>query len=179
MMQQKQDLINTHAVFAGRMISLSVDTVTLPNGGRVDLEIVHHPGAAAVVAIDADHNVVLVRQPRYATGGWLREVPAGKLDVGEAPEVCAARELKEEAGIVAGKLVALGKIWTSPGFTDERIWLYLATELSCVSQSLDADEVVTVERLPFDEAVREVLAGEIEDAKSVCALLRARAYLSL
>ena len=161
----------------GRMIKVSVDTVKLPNGHTVDLEIVRHPGAAAVVPVDGEGNVVLVKQVRYATGGWLLEVPAGKLDAGEAPEACAARELVEETGLRAGKLIAMGAIFTTPGFSDERIWLYVATDLQPAPQALEDDEVLTLERMPLREALEKALTGEIDDAKSVCALMRAPRFL--
>jgi len=164
-------------VFRGRIVELSVDRVRLPNGNVCDLELIRHPGAAAVVPVDGDGQVVLVRQYRYAAGGWLYEVPAGKLDPGEIPEVCARRELEEETGVAAGKLTPLGWIWTTPGFTDEKIWLYLATELTPARQLLQADEVLSVHRLPFAEAVSLARSGEIHDAKSICALLRAACHL--
>ena len=110
-------------------------------------------------------------------GGWLLEVPAGKLDPGEAPDTCAARETEEEVGYRVGRLDSLGWIWTTPGFTDEKIWLYLARDLVPGSQNLDEDEVLTVETMPLVEAVSKVHQGEICDGKSVCALLRAAAYL--
>jgi ADP-ribose pyrophosphatase len=165
-------------VFRGRIVDLSVDRVRLPNGNVCDLELIRHPGAAAVVPVDGDGQVVLVRQYRYAAGGWLYEVPAGKLDPGESPEVCARRELEEETGIAAGKLTSLGWIWTTPGFTDERIWLFLATELTSARQALQADEVLSVHRLPFAEAVSLAQRGEIHDAKSICALLRSGCRLT-
>jgi ADP-ribose pyrophosphatase len=165
--------LSSRAVHRGRILDLSVDRVRLPNGREVELELARHPGAAAVVPLDAEGRVHLVRQYRYATGGWLLEVPAGKLDAGEAPEACAAREVEEETGMRPGRLTPLGWIWTSPGFTDEKIWLYLATELTPVPQRLQHDEVLTIETLPFERAVAAAGRGEIVDAKSVCALLRA------
>ncbi len=130
-----------------------------------------------MVPLTAANEVLLVRQYRHATGSWLLEVPAGKLDPGEAPEQCAARELEEEAGYRAGELEPLGWIWTTPGFTDERIWLYLARGLVAGDQDLQRDEVLRVERLAFDAAIDRVHRGEIRDGKSVCALLRAEAHL--
>jgi len=168
-------LLERRPLFDGRIVKLSLDRVELPNGNVVDLEMIRHPGAAAVVAIDASRQVHLVRQYRHAASGWVLEVPAGKLDAGEAPERCAARELEEEIGYRPGRLHSLGWIWTTPGFTDEKIWLFLATDLHPARQSLQRDEVLTVERLPLDEAVSRAVAGEIVDAKSVCALLRAAA----
>ena len=160
-------------VYSGRVVKLSLDRVALPNGKECELEMIRHPGAAAVVPIDADGNVVLVRQYRHAAGGWLLEVPAGKLDPGEAPERCAVREVEEETGLRIGKLEPLGWIWTTPGFTDERIWLFRGTELTEGRQDLQPDELLEVVRLPLDEAVKDAAEGRIQDGKSVCALLRA------
>ncbi len=170
---KQAERLEVRPVYDGRILKLAIERVRLPNGNVCELEIIHHPGASAVVPLDRDGTVHLVRQYRHATGEWLLEVPAGKLDRGEPPEVCAGRELEEEIGRRAGSLVPLGRIYTTPGFTDEQIWLYLATELSLARQDLQADEVLQVERLPFDEAVRMAAQGGIEDAKSICALLRA------
>lgn len=169
--------IERRRVFQGRVVDLSVDRVRLPNGNVCDLELVRHPGAAAIVPVDAGGNVVLVRQYRYAAGGWLLEVPAGKLDSSEAPEMCATREVEEETGLRPGRLESLGWIWTTPGFTDEKIWLFLATELSPSESALQPNEILTVRRMPLAEAVGLALHGEIRDAKSVCALARAARHL--
>jgi ADP-ribose pyrophosphatase len=163
-------------VFEGRVVKLSVDRVRLPNGNETELEMIRHPGAAAVVPVDAEGQVLLVRQYRYASGGWVLEVPAGKLDAGEPPEDCALREVEEETGFKPGRLIPMGWIWTTPGFTDEKIWLYLAQDLQPAHQSLQSDEVLTVERVPLVQAVDRAVRGEIVDAKSVCALLRAPHY---
>jgi ADP-ribose pyrophosphatase len=165
--------LSSREVFRGRTVHLDVDRVRLPNGNEMDLELIHHPGAAAVVPVLEGGDVLLVRQYRYATGGWLLEVPAGKLDPGESPETCAAREVEEETGYRPGELRPLGWIWTSPGFLDEKIWLFLATGLTPAQQGLGDDEVLSVERLPLQEAVDRAVRGEIHDGKSVCALLRA------
>ena len=169
--------LEARKVYGGRVVNLTVQTVRLPTGATVELEIVAHPGAAAAVALDGDGDVLLVRQYRHATGGWLLEVPAGKLDGGEDPEDCASREVEEEVGQRPGRLTPLGWIWTTPGFTDEKIWLYLATELIPSRQSLQADEALSVEKVPFAQAVAMAIDGTIVDAKSVCALLRAGAFL--
>lgn len=158
------------SIYRGRVIDLVVETVTLPNGHTMELEIVRHPGASAVVALTDADEVLLVRQYRHAVGGYIYEVPAGKLD-GEAPEVCAARELIEEAGVEAGRLEKLGSIVTTPGFSDEVIHLFLARDLRPASQKLDEDEVLTVERVPFARALQMCARGELRDAKSMCALL--------
>jgi ADP-ribose pyrophosphatase len=154
-------------------IRVQQERVTLPNGHTTELDIVHHPGAAAVVPFAAPDEVLLIRQFRHATGGHIVEVPAGKLDPGEAPETCAARELEEEAGQRAGRLEPLGWIWTTPGFTDERIFLFAAFDLTPVSQQHDADEVIEVLRVAFGEALARVWRGEINDGKSALALLHA------
>ena len=171
------ELLNRREIFKGRVVDLSVDQVRMPNGKSTELEVIRHPGAAAMVPLMDSGEVLLVRQYRYATGGWLVEVPAGKLDEGEAPEVCAARELEEEVGMKPAELLPLGWIWTTPGFTDERIWLYLCRGLSPAQQNLEDDEVLTVESRSLPEAIGMVHRGEICDGKSVCALLRADAYL--
>ena len=167
-------ILGTRRVHDGRVVRLDLEKVRLPNGNVVTLEIVRHPGAAAVVPVDDDGQAILVRQYRHATGSWVLEVPAGKLDQpGESPEECARREVEEETGYRAGLLEPLGWIWTTPGFSDEKIWLFAARDLTRTRASLQADEVLTVTRLPLDEAARMALAGEIQDAKSICALLRA------
>jgi ADP-ribose pyrophosphatase len=170
-------LIERRPIYKGRVVDLSLDRVRLPSGRVCELELIRHPGAAAVVPVDDRGRVLLVRQYRHASGGWLLEVPAGKLDHGEAAEVCAARELEEETGFKPGRLLPMGWIWTTPGFTDEKIWLFLALDLSKTRQSLQSDELLTVERLPLSEAVRRAGRGEIRDGKSVCALLRAPLFL--
>ena len=170
--------VSTRLIHDGRVVKLSVEQVTLPNGNTVTLEVIKHPGAAAVVPLDGDGNVILVRQYRHATGAWLLEVPAGKLDhPGESPEECARREVEEETGYRAGTLSPLGWIWTTPGFTDEKIWLFLARDVSAGKQDLQPDEALSVEKVPIEQALEMARAGEINDAKSVCALLRAAAHL--
>jgi len=170
-------LIARRPIYEGRIVNLSVDKVRLPDGRVCELELIRHPGAAAAVPLDREGRVLLVRQYRYASGGWLLEVPAGKLDGDEPPQACAIREVEEETGFRPGRLVPMGWIWTTPGFTDEKIWLFLALDLAPARQNLQADELLTVERLPLAEAVRKAGAGEIRDSKSVCALLRAPLFL--
>jgi len=157
----------------GFVVRAQTERVRLPNGHLVDLDIVRHPGAAAVVPITAHGEVVLIRQYRHAAGGTLYEVPAGKLEPGEDPALCAARELEEEAGERAGRLLPLGWIWTTPGFTDERIHLFAALDLTPVAQRLQADEVIETVRLPFADALALVWSGQLNDAKSALALLHA------
>jgi ADP-ribose pyrophosphatase len=161
-------------VYCGRIVHLTVERVQLPNGHEIDLEIVRHPGAAAVVAVDDAGFVTLVRQYRHAVGDYLWEVPAGTLEPCETPAACARRELREEAGIEAAHLEAVGSIVTCPGFCDEVIHLYLATGLSRSTQQLGADEVIdSVRSLPLIEAVEMVRNGQIRDNKTIAALWQA------
>lgn len=173
---QQARCLHTEQVFDGRMLDVRVDRVRLPNGSEGDLEVVHHPGAAAVVAIDAEEHVLLVRQYRYATGQWITEVPAGKLDASETPEQCARRELEEEVGVRARTWTSMGSIWTTPGFTNERIWLFLASDLEDGRQKLDPDEVLSTIRWPLPRALEQAVHGDLLDAKTVCALLRVPAH---
>ena len=154
-------------------IEVSRERVTLPNGRVAQLDIVHHPGAAAVVPFVSADDVLLIRQFRHAAGGTILEVPAGKIDPGDTPEGCAARELEEEAGRRAGRLEKLGWIFTTPGFSDEVIHLFAAFELELVPTRHEDDEVIEVVRLPFAEALELVWRGELPDAKSAMALVHA------
>jgi ADP-ribose pyrophosphatase len=164
--------LSRRVIHEGRVVRLYLDRVRLPNGAEVELELIEHPGAAAVVPLHADRTVTLIRQYRYAAGGYILEAPAGKLDPGESPEHCAGREVQEEAGLRPGRLHPLGFIHTTPGFTDERIFLYAATELSPVPQALEHDEILDLHRLPLAEALELVARGEITDGKTLCALMR-------
>jgi len=168
--------LGTREIFRGRTFRVDVDRVRLPNGREMDMELVHHRGAAAVVPVLDDGTVLLVRQYRYATGGWLLEIPAGKLDKGESPETCALRETEEETGYRPSTLQPLGWIWTTPGFADEKIWLFLATGLEPTAQVLEDDEVLSLERMPLAEAVAKAARGEIHDSKSAVALLRVATF---
>jgi ADP-ribose pyrophosphatase len=144
----------------------------------VDLDVVRHPGAAAVVPFETDEVVLLIRQFRHAAGGTIWEVPAGKLD-GDTPESCAAKELEEEAGRRAGRLERLGSIWTTPGFTDEVIHLFAAFDLEPIPQRLESDEVIEVVPTPIGEALELIWSGELRDAKSAIALIHAARRIGL
>jgi ADP-ribose pyrophosphatase len=158
-------------------LQIATETVALPNGTTLELDMVRHPGAAAVVPFVGEREVLLIRQYRYAAGGVIYEVPAGKLEEGEAPEVCAVRELEEEAGQRAGRIERLGAIWTTPGFTDERIHLFAAFDLSPATQRLEDDELIEVVPMSLDAALEMVWSGELSDAKSALALLHAAHWL--
>jgi ADP-ribose pyrophosphatase len=154
-------------------LRVDTDLVELPNGREAELDVIRHPGAACVVPFLSADEVLLIRQYRHATGGYLLEAPAGKLDPDEPPEACAARELVEETGYRAGRIESLGSIWTTPGFTDEVIHLYAAFELEHVGQALEEDEVIELVPLPLGQAMARVLGGEPSDSKTALALLLA------
>ncbi|MEM7482818.1 MAG: NUDIX hydrolase [Acidobacteriota bacterium] len=168
--------LSSRTIFEGRVIDVAVDRVLLPNGRQHEFEMIRHLGAAAVVPVIEDR-VLLIRQYRYASGGWLDEIPGGKLD-GDDPETCARRELVEEIGYRPGELISLGWIWTTPGFTDEKIHLYLGQNLEPAEQALEAHEVIEVVPVPLAEAVRRAARGDITDSKTVCGLLRAASVLA-
>jgi len=164
---------------SGFRIQLSKERVRLPNGRVAELDIVRHPGASAVVPFENDDDVLLIRQYRHAAGGEILEVPAGKLDPGDTPESCAARELEEEVGRRAGRIEHLGWIFTTPGFTDEVIHLFAAFDLEPIPTRHEDDEVIEVLRVPLREALEKVWRGEINDAKSALALLHAARHMGL
>ncbi|HYH80086.1 MAG TPA: NUDIX hydrolase [Longimicrobium sp.] len=176
-------MISRRPVHRGRIVDLGIDTVRFPNGTTGELEMIRHSGASAVLPVLSDVDgddpiLLLVRQYRYAAGGWLYEVPAGRPErPGEPWEECARRELLEEAGVVAGELRHLTTIWTTPGFTDERIHLYLATNLSQGQTSYDQDEFMEPVRVTLSEALRMVRDGEITDGKTICTLLYAAGFV--
>ena len=164
-------------IHAGKVVDLDVESVTLPNGERVELELVRHPGGAAIVAIDLQGRVCLLRQYRHAVGGWLLELPAGKLEQAEPPLATAQRELAEEAGVAAGLWTDLGRVVSSPGVFTEVVHLYLARELMPASAQPERGEVFEVNWIPLADACRLALDGTVTDAKTVIGLLRADAWL--
>ncbi|MFZ1536147.1 MAG: NUDIX hydrolase [Chromatiaceae bacterium] len=165
-------------LFRGRVISLTQERVRLPNGHEAELEIVHHPGGAAVVALDQTGQVCLLRQYRYATGGWLWELPAGKIDNEEPPAQTARRELVEEAGREAADWRDLGCMHSSPGIFTEVVYLYLAQNLTPVGLGHEQEEVIEIHWLPLSQALEWCLDGTISDAKTLIGLFRAWALLA-
>jgi ADP-ribose pyrophosphatase len=162
-------------IHRGTIVHLRLERARLPGGPEIELEVVRHSGAAAVVALDERGHVTLIRQFRHAAGGTIWEVPAGRLDAGEAPEACARRELEEEVGLRAAEVEPLGTILTTPGFCDERIHLFLARRLSTVETRRELDEAIEeVVVMPLAEAVSMAIDGRIADAKTVIALFLAR-----
>ncbi len=165
------------SIFKGRIIDLSVETVTLPNGATTELEIITHPGAAAVVPMKDETTVVMIRQYRHAVGGFIYEIPAGKLHPGEDPRECAVREVEEEIGYKVGNLEPLLSFFTTPGFTNEVIHIFLGKDLQPGTQDLGADEVLEVLEVPIDKAIALIKEGTIRDGKTIIGLQMA--YLQL
>ena len=165
--------------FQGRILSVHVDTVLLPNGNTSTREVVDHVDGVAVLPLDERNNVLTVTQYRYVFGRTLLEIPSGKLDPGEDPVTGALRELKEETGAVPDTFLPLGRIIPAPGCYGEVLHLFLAKGLHMEEQHLDPDEFLNVERIPFNEMVHRCLNGEIEDAKTVAAVLKAKVQLDL
>ncbi|MEP7291601.1 MAG: NUDIX hydrolase [Chloroflexota bacterium] len=164
--------LRTEQIYSGRIIKLSLLDVRLPDGKEAKRELITHPGAVAIVALDEAGNVLLVRQFRSAAHKILLEIPAGTLNPGEDPQACAERELQEETGYRPGKLEALGGIYSAPGYTTEFIHLFYATELSESRLEHDDDEFIEVERVQLDDALDMIDQGVIADGKSVSGLLR-------
>lgn len=182
MSEDRRALVNTSLIHDGRVVHLSVDTVRFPDGTVGELELVRHRGASAVLPVlgserDADPDVLLVRQYRYAAGGDIYEVPAGIIEPGETWEECAERELEEEAGVRAGRLVSLTTIHTTPGFTNEEIHLYAAFDLAPGRARADDDEFLEVVRLPLSGVLEMVRAGEITDGKTLVTILYGARFL--
>ena len=163
---------NSQKVFEGRVVNVTVDTVS-EGELTYQREVVHHNGSAVIVPVFDDGTVALVRQYRHPAVRYLLEVPAGTLAKGERPEMGAARELKEELGLVAARLEKLSEFFVSPGFCEEKMWVYLATELSQGEQALEDDEIIDVVRLPIADALEMITSGEIEDAKTIIGLMLA------
>jgi ADP-ribose pyrophosphatase len=165
-------------VHTGRVLTLNLERVRLPNGRVAELEIAHHPGGATVVAVDAQGRVCLLRQFRHAAGGWITELPAGKLDNREPPIECAQRELAEEAGVAARRWEHLGQFFSSPGVLTEVIHVFLARELQPCEASPDEHEVLEARWVPLEEAVQLAATASLQDAKTLIGLAWAHARLT-
>jgi ADP-ribose diphosphatase len=165
-------ILSSQKVFDGRVFNVTVDTVS-EGELTYQREVVHHNGSAVIVPIFDDGTVALVKQYRHPAVRYLLELPAGTLAKGERPEIGAARELKEELGLVAAQLEKLSEFFVSPGFCEEKMWVYLATELSEGEQALEDDEILDVVRLPIADALEMITSGEIQDAKTIIGLMLA------
>ena len=166
----------SQTLYTGSSYRFTLDEVILPNGKTRTREHLHHPGGVAILALDSEGRIPMVRQYRHPIAEVTLEIPAGKLDKmpGETPEHAAARELREETGMISSAIQPLGFIYPSPGVVDERLWLFLATDLSRAEQDLDDDEFIHVQWVPKEELSARIASGEITDAKGICAFTRAR-----
>ena len=169
--------IDSKTEFKGIVVNIRSDVVELHNGKHVPREVVEHTGGVAIVPVTGDGRVLMVRQYRYPMAEELLEVPAGKLDRGEAHFDCAVRELSEETGCTAGRLVFLGATYPSPGFCEEILYIYLALDLQYGEMHLDEDEFLSVEPVPMDELVDMIMANELPDGKTIIGILKAKRYL--
>jgi ADP-ribose pyrophosphatase len=168
--------LSSRRVYSGRVINVDIDTVRMPNDTVAELEMVRHPGASAVVPFlsdprSGDPQILLIKQYRYAAGEFIYEIPAGKLDGGEDPKVCAERELREETGCTAERIEHLYTFYTTPGFIDERIHAFMATGLKRGPVSHEKDEIMTLETVTLSKALEMIKAGVLKDAKSALAIL--------
>ena len=162
----------TNRIYDGRVLNLRVDTVTLENGLSTTREVVEHRGAADIVPLHENKQIVLVRQYRYPISTELLEIPAGTLERGETPEKCARRELKEETGFKCDELTKISEIYIAPGYSTEKIHFYLARKLVREHSNPDEDEHIKVEVIPLTEVLEKIRKGEIRDAKTICAIYR-------
>ena len=175
--------IASHRIFSGKIVSLDVDQIKYPDGSPGEVEIIRHPGAAAILPFLSDPagddpQILLIRQYRYAADGYLYEIPAGKLDKDESPDHCAARELREETGCTAEKIEHLFTTFTTPGFTDEQIHIYMAVGLTQGESATEAHEFLEVERVTLSRALHMIQQGDIRDAKTALAILYAAGFQS-
>lgn len=167
-----ENTLSSKIIYKGKILTLTKDTVRLQNQNTAHREIVEHGGGAAVLAFDENENIFLVKQYRYAYGKIIYEIPAGKIEKNEEPIICAERELEEEIGYKCSNLEFMSKVYPSPGFLTEIIYIFLAKNMSISKQKLDPDEFLTVEKIPFKKAVQMVLDGDICDAKSCIAIMK-------
>jgi ADP-ribose pyrophosphatase len=168
---------NIRTVWSGRVFDLNVEEATLPDGRKTVIEVIRHPGSSGIVPIQGPQSVILIRQFRPAVGRFIWEIPAGTMHPGEDPLECAKRELQEECGLMGQKFQKLGEIFIAPGYSDERIHLFMATNLLPSKQNLDEDELLTTHAFPFDQVMEMIEKGEIEDGMTIVGLQMAHAKL--
>lgn len=169
--------VSVRNVYQGKVLELNIECVELPNGTVAELEIAHHPGGAVVVALDVDEQVCLLRQFRHAAGGWITELPAGKIDNREPPLECARRELAEEAGVTARQWEPLGQLFSSPGVLTEVIHVFLARELAVCDAGAEPHEVFETRWVPLAEAAAQAANGSLQDAKTIAGLIWAHTHV--
>ncbi len=177
MSRLKETKISSEQKFSGRLIDLYLDQVELPNGETTTREWIDHPGAVCLIPILPDGKICLIRQFRYGPGEEFIEIPAGKLDAGEAPLDCAYRELEEETGYRTNKLTFLTNIYPAIGFSNEKMWMYLAEDLVASTNNLDKDEFLELLPTPLDKALEWVWSGKITDVKTIIGILWAQKRL--
>jgi len=168
---------NSVTIHQGRVFKMMSENITLANGVSIDIDIIRHPGASAIVPLFSRNTVILIKQYRHAIGGYIWEIPAGTLDPNESAPVCAKRELIEETGYAADEWQKLGEITPVPGYSDERIHIFLAMDLAPSEQNLDKDEILDVHKVKFDDAIEMIYQGEIQDSKTICGLFMAMKWL--
>jgi len=168
---------STQELYRGRQFSFVVEQVTHPNGAETEMGIVRHPGSSVIVPDFGDGTIGLIRQYRHAVGEFIYETPAGTIEHGENPMICAHRELEEETGYAAGEMIALGKTYLLPAYSDEVTHVFLARELRKTTQDLDEDEIIQVIRRPLDDVLEMIATGEMVDALSILSIYRAMEYL--
>ena len=180
-MELLEKTLSRREVYHGRIVNVHMDDVALPNGKTAQREVVEHPGGVVILPLDERMQVITVTQYRYPIGQAMLELPAGKLEAGEKadPAAAALRELREEIGAVPGSFVSLGMLHSSPGIFSETLYLYLARDLILEAPHPDEDEFLKIERIPFDSMVQRIMSGEITDAKTVAAVLKAKVRLHL
>ena len=176
-MKHYEKQINSTTVYEGLIVNVRMDIAELENGNQVKREVVVHPGGVAIVPLMQDNLVMLVRQYRYCVGEEILEIPAGLLEAGEAPIDCAIRELSEETGYTAGKLIDLGAIYPSPGICKETLYVYLALDLKPGKMHLDDNEILSVETIPLDEIIDKIMANEICDGKTIIGTMKAKRHI--
>ena len=178
-MELNETRLSSEKIFDGHILHIRRDKVRLPDGSEAFREVADHPGGVCVLALDDRNQALMVCQFRYPYEKVLWEVPAGKLEYGEDPAEAAIRELKEETGATAGEFASLGELYPSPGYCGEIIRMYFAHQLTFGEAHLDKDEFLNMERVPFDQLVERVLSGEIKDAKTIAAVLKAKILYQL
>ncbi len=170
--------ISSEIAYRGRVFNVRHDVLARPDGKEITYDTVVHNGAVAMVALDSDQQVLFVRQYRHSTGKRLLELPAGTLDDGESPEACAQRELREEVGMAPGSLTKLGEFFLAPGYSSERMWIFLARDLRPEKLEGDEDEDISIERMSLEQSLAAIRSSEIEDAKTIAGLYLAQEHLT-
>lgn len=171
------ETITRETVYHGRAFNVRRDEVKLPNKRSMHVDVIEHPGAVTILPVDDEGRILFVRQYRHAVGTQLLELPAGTLDPDEQPDACALREIREETGFAAGKIVKLGEFFLAPGYSTEYMLVYLATNLNHDPLPKDKDEFITLEAIPVKKAYELAMNGELMDGKSLAALLLAQPYI--